>query len=222
MVALAILAGAGCSPYVQGNGVYGEEDRTPVETFTGIHVSDGIEATVTSGAAQQKVIASGDANLLRDYIKTSVVTDQGSGPVLHVSIDVAGGSWSSTIPPRVVVDVGELRYVKTESDSHVAASNVSTLLLTLEAQGKSDIFVMGGGGERLEATAIGAVIDADAYPVSGGALVTLSEAGRLTLKSAGPVDGTIHNGCTLVNQGTGTCAGLVVPQGETATIQCQP
>lgn len=217
---LGALAAAGCSPYVQGNGVYGEEVRTPAETFTGVQVEDGMEATVVAGAAAQRVVVSGDANLL-PYIETAVITDQGSGPVLHVSIDFHGGSGSPTIPPRVVVSLAELRYLQAADDSHATATGVATPLLTLEAHGKSDLLVSGAGGLRVEVIASESAVDAGSYPVSEGALVDLSAGSRAELQSDGPVAGTVRGGCTLDNLlGAGSCAGVTTPPGETATIQC--
>ncbi|HEY6098390.1 MAG TPA: DUF2807 domain-containing protein, partial [Anaeromyxobacter sp.] len=76
--ALLSVAGAlaGCQPYVQGNGVYREERRNDLGAFTGVHLEDGIEATVTAGIAQQMVTVSGDANVL-PYIETEVRTEAG-------------------------------------------------------------------------------------------------------------------------------------------------
>jgi hypothetical protein len=218
-VGLAALL-AGCDPYVEGNGVFREEDRTPAEAFTGIHVEDGIEAVVTSGAAQQKVVVSGDANIVRDYLKTEVVTDQGSGPVLHVRIDTGGGGWSASITPRVVVDLAELRYVGAE-DSHVTAAGVATLLFAVEAYGDSEVLVSGSGGGRIEVVASGSEVDAGFYLVSEGALVDLSSGARAVLNSDGPVAGSVRGGCTLANLGSGSCSGVIVPPGETASV-CAP
>ncbi|HET8541168.1 MAG TPA: DUF2807 domain-containing protein, partial [Anaeromyxobacter sp.] len=219
-LALALLGAAGCTPYVEGNGVYHEEDRTPAETFTGVRIQDGIEATVTSGAAQQKVVVSGDANIVKDYVKTEIVSDQGSGPVLHVRVASGGGTVDPSLPLRVRVELAELRYVHAGGDSHVKATGVATLLLKTEARGKSSVLVMGAGGGRIEVVASDSSVDAASYPVAEGALVDLSSGARAELHSAGAVAGTVRGGCTLENFGDGLCHGVVVPVGETATILC--
>jgi hypothetical protein len=164
---------------------------------------------------------SADANVL-PYVRTKLENVVLSGPILHVWLEPPSGGLTSTNPLRVVVSLAELRYAKAEGDSHLSASGVATQQLSLDASDRSDIFVMGAGGERLEILASNATVDADAYPVTGGALVTLSSASRATLSCAGPVAGTAGGGSTLLNEGAGTCAGVVVPQGETATIQCPP
>jgi hypothetical protein len=206
---------------VQGNGVYGEENRTPSTTFTGVHAQGGVQATVTSGAARPKVIVSGDANLV-PYIETRVVTEDGDRQVLHVRVDVPGGSWSSTIPPRVVVDLAELEYAHAAGDSHLSASGVATQHLSIEAHGKSDVLVMGPGGGRIQVVASDAAVDAGAYPVSEGAQVELSSGARAELRSDGPVAGAVRAGCRLENLGSGRCAAVLVPAGETPppTILC--
>jgi len=221
-LALAALVVAGCDPYVEGNGVYYEENRTPAETFTGVHVQDGIEATVASGSAQQKVLVSGDANIVRDYVKTEIVTDRGSGPVLHVRLATSSPTLDPTIPLRAVIELAELRSVQADGDSHVSASGVATLLLSIEAYGNSDVLVMGPGGGRIEVVASDAAVDAGSYPVSEGALVDLSSGSRAELHSDGPVAGTVRGGCTLENFGSGLCNGVIVPSGETPspTILC--
>ncbi len=216
-LALAAALAAGCHPYVEGNGVYGEEDRTPAQTFTGVEVHDGIEVTVTSGAAQQRVIVSADQNVVQ-WMTTRVSTDTGSGPVLHLSIDKAG--WTSTNPPRAVVDLAELRYVNAQDDSHVSASGVATLLLSVQAYQRSDVFVMGSGGGRIEVVADDATVDAGTYPLGEGALVTLTSRSRAEVHSDGPVAGSAAAGSTLENFGSGTCAGVVADAG--ATILCPP
>lgn len=220
-VALAAAALAGCDPYIEGNGVFREEDRTPPTTFQGIHVEDGIEVTVTSGA-EQKVTVSGDSNLL-EYLETDVVAEPGLGPILRLRIEVPDGSWSSTLPPRAVVQLGELRYVLATGRSHVGASQVATAALAIQASDRSDVLVSGPGGATIDVIASGASVDAGSYPVTDGAEVALSSGARVELRSDGPVTGTVGDGCTLDNLlGTGSCAGVVVPPGDTATIQCNP
>ncbi len=218
LLALAALAVAGCDPYVEGNGVYLEEDRTPTQTVFGVHVQDGIQATVASAAAQQKVVVSGDANIVKDYVKTEVVADQGSGPVLHVRLASGHPTLDPALPLRAVIQLAELRSVEADGDSHVSASAVATQLLSLEASGKSSVVVMGAGGARVEVSVADAAVDAGAYPVSEGALVAVSGGGRVEVHSDGPVAGTVATGSTLENFGAGTCAGVTADAG--ATLLC--
>jgi hypothetical protein len=220
-LALAALAVAGCDPYVQGNGVYVEENRTPSETFTGLQIQDGFEATVTSGAASQRVVVSGDANVVKDYVKTEVITDAGSGPVLHVRIEMPGGTVEPNLPLRVVVDLAELRYVNATGSSRLTASGVATQQLYVEARDDSDAEIRGSGGERIQVVASSSSrVFSAAYPVSGGALVDLSSAAHAQLHSDGPVAGSVGSDAVLENLGTGICTGVSVPAGETATIEC--
>ncbi len=218
LAALAALSFAGCSPYVEGNGVYYEEHRAPNETFYGVHVQDGIQVTVTSGAGQQDVVVSGDANVVKDYVVTEVATDQGSGPVLHVRLAANHPPIDTTIPIRAVVQLGELRSAEADGNSRVSASGVATFLLSLEASGKSDVVVIGSGGGRVELAVDDASIDAGAYPVSEGALVAVSSGGRAEIHSDGVVAGSVGAGSTLENFGSGACTG--VSADASATVLC--
>ncbi len=192
-------------------------------TFEGLRVRDGIEATVTAGAAQPRLVVSGDANLL-PYIHAEVEADPGSVPagILRLWIEVPAGNFSICIPPLAVLEMGELKYVGAEGDSHVNASGVATQLLSVEAYGKSDINVAGPGGGRIQVVASGATVDAATYPVSDGAQVDLSSGARAGLHSGGAVTGTVGAACTLYNFGTDACTAVTVPPGATPppTIIC--
>jgi hypothetical protein len=218
-LAAVAVASSACSPYVEGNCVSGSETRTLETTFEGVRVENGIRATVTAGLAQPRLVVSGDANLL-SYIHTQIEADSGSVPsnVLHVWIEVPGGTFSSCVPPTAVLDAGELRYIGADGDSDVDASGVSTRTLSVAATAKSIVTVAGAGGERIQVTASDARVDASTYPVSLGADVTLTSAGRASLDSDGPVTGTVAAGCTLQNFGSDAC-NAVVPQ-PGATVVC--
>ncbi len=218
-LAVAALAASACSPYVEGNCVSGSETRTLATAFEGVRVQNAIHATVTSGAAQPRLVVSGDANLL-PYIHDELVRDSGSVPsyVLRVWIEVPSGSFSTCVPPAVAVDTGELRYVGAEGDSDVDASGVATQTLAIDASGKSIVTVSGAGGERIQVTASDARVDAATYPVSLGAEVALTSGARASLHSDGPVTGSVGAACTLQNFGTDACT-AVVPDGG-ATIVC--
>lgn len=217
--ALALLALAACEPYVQGNGVYLEENRTPEGVvLVGLHVEDGLEVAVTSGAAQQHVTVSGDANLV-EYIVTDV-QDEGGGAVLHLRIDAPGG-WSSTIPPRAVVRLVQLEYLLVRGDSQVSVADAAAPLLTILASEGSDVDVAGAGGAAIAVTASSAIVDAGAYPVTEGASVDLSEGARVELRSDAEVTGTVRSACTLDNLlGAGSCVSVVV-EGD-GTLLCNP
>jgi hypothetical protein len=218
-VVAGALAASGCRPYVEGNCVSGSETRTLEATFEGVRVENAIHATVTAGVAQPRLVVSGDANLL-SYIRTKIEADSGSVPsnVLHLWIEVPGGTFSPCVPPTAVLDAGELRYIGADGDSDVDASGVATRTLSVGATAKSIVTVTGAGGERIQVEVSDARVDASTYPVSLGADVTLTGGGRASLHSDGPVTGTVAAGCTLQNFGSDACV-AVVPQSG-ATVVC--
>jgi len=220
--ALAVAAAlTGCKPYVEGNCVNGSEVRTPTQTFQGLRVESAIQATVNAGAAQPKLVVSGDANLL-PYIHAEVVPDPGSVPagVLRLWIEVPAGNFSICIPPLAVLDTGELSYVGAEGDSHVDLSGLATPLLSVEASGKSAVNVAGAGGGRIQVVASDATVDAAAYPVTAGAQVDLTSGARAELHSDAAVAGTAGAGCTLYNFGKDACTAVVASGTPPPTVLC--
>jgi hypothetical protein len=217
-VALALAASA-CSPYVEGNCVSGSETRTLSSTFEGIRVQNAMHATVTAGAAQPRLVVSGDANLL-PYIHAELERDSGSVPsyLLHLWIEVPSGSFATCVPPTAAVETGELRYVGADGDSDVDASGVATQTLSVDASRKSIVTVAGAGGERIQVSASDARVDAATYPVALGAEVALASGARASLHADGPVTGAVAADCTLQNFGTDACTAVVPQPG--ATIVC--
>ncbi len=219
---LVALALAGCDPYVQGNGVYLEERRPGLAPFVGLHVEDGIEATVTAGTPAQDVLVSGDANVVA-YIRTQVEMDGGRS-VLHVFVSEQFGK---TIPPRVVIDVPTFEYVLATQGSRAHVRNAATPAFRVIADQGSALDLAGANGSVAAGESIsvelasGAVLDAASYPVSQSASVALSGASLARLRSDGPVTGTVANASELDNLlGSGDCSGVVADQAS--RVRCRP
>lgn len=219
-VGLLALALGGCDTLVQGNGVYFEEVREDVGPFVGLRVEDGIQATVTAQTAAQRVLVSGDANVVR-IIRTEVEVGAGR-PVLHVFIQE---TFERTIPPAVVVEVPSFEYVSATQGSRIRVGNAGTDIFTVVADQGSAVQLLGKddvdpAGETIEVEiASGAVLDATRYPVSATASVALSGASAAKLHSDGPVTGTVANASRLENlYGTGHCA--LVSKDDTSTVSC--
>jgi len=219
-VAALLVAALACRPYVQGNGVFLEEDRSPsVGPFTGVHVEDGIDATVTSGAATQSVVVSGDANVVK-YVKTEVKTETVRGVavgVLHVSVDVPGGEFETTIPIRAVIRVRALGFAAASEDARIDVADAATPELVIEARGGSQVSVRGLGGTSLYATLDAAALDAGSYAVSF-AEVNLTAKSFAQLRADVTVTGSVQGASTVENLlGTGVCD---VTKDEASTVRC--
>jgi hypothetical protein len=217
-----VLAGAlaACEPYVQGNGVYLEEDRSGgVVPFVGVRVEDGIQATVTDGAAAQTVVVSGDANVV-PYIKAEVRTIEVRGAqlaVLHLTLDPPGDDYGVTIPPRAVVRATELGYVAAAEASKVNAFDAATAAMVVDGHGGSEVTLRGPGGESLHATLVAAALDAGSYAVDL-AEVSLAAGSRAELHAQVTVTGEAQGASAVDNLlGTGTCD---VTLDETSTLAC--
>jgi Putative auto-transporter adhesin, head GIN domain len=210
-LALAVLSSsslAACQPYVQGDGVYREERRPDPGPFTGVLVESGIGASVAAGAGARSVTVSGDANVV-PYIETEVRTDSGR-QVLHVWISKA---FIGTIPPRAVVEVPSLEYASATESSRIAAKGVAAVAFEAVADKRASLVLQGAAlpaGESIDVRlSSGAVLDASAYGVSGGASVQLSGGSAAKLECDGPVTGTVTGGSELDNlAGAGSCAGV--------------
>jgi putative autotransporter adhesin-like protein len=209
-LALAVLSSflAACQPYVQGDGVYREERRPDPGPFTGVVVESGIAASITAGAGDRSVTVSGDANVV-PYIETEVHTDSGR-QVLHVWISKA---FIGTIPPRAVVEVPSLEYASATESSRIAAKGVAAAAFEAVADRGASLVLEGAAtsaGESIDVRlATGAVLDASAYGVSGGASVQLSGGSVAKLECDGPVTGTVTGGSELDNlAGAGSCGGV--------------
>ncbi len=216
LVLLAALGG--CDPYVQGNGVYAEEQRPDPGDFTGIHVESGVEAIVTAGASARSVTVSGDANVV-PYIETQVQSD-GGRRVLHVWISRA---FSGTIPPRAWVEVPVLEYAAATEGARITAKAVAAPAFEVVADDGASVVLEGAAapaGDSIDVT-LGsrAVLNAGAYEVSGGASVALSGASSAKLHSDGPVSGTVSGGSQLDNLlGAGDCTAVAAD--GTSKLSC--
>jgi hypothetical protein len=222
LVALAFAAVAlACDPYVQGNGIYLEVERTP-GPFAGVHVDDAIAATVVvSVGAAHTVRVSGDANIL-DYVKTQVrpVDVRGdSVDVLHVWVEEPSGGYAPTIPIRAVVQLPALRYLGTREAAHLEARDVAAPDLDLEAGGGSDVEVKGPGGTTLHASLGDASADLGSWSVQD-AVVTLTGRSSLELVATGTVTGEAHGTSAVNNLVAGaTCD---VSLFDAARLACGP
>ncbi len=233
-LAAALLAVAACDPYVEGSGVYGEEDRTSsVGSFVGIHVEDGVVGTVTSHASDFRVIVSGDSNLLQ-YVLTEVREDLVLGVpqrVLHVWVSLSAG-YSSTNPFAVVVQAPDLVYALAKQNARVDVTGAETAIFTARVESGGRVSVVGPhavdplgdpAGDAIHVYASNGVVDASRYVTTDptqAAWVELAANARVQLHADGPVMGTASGASTLFNAGTGSCAGVELSGG--ATAECPP
>lgn len=206
--AAGLLLGAGlaaCEPYVEGNGVLREEVRD-LPAFVGVVISDGIQAAVTAGAAEQLVRVSGDENVL-DFVETVVSDRAAVGRVLEVK---TASSYQSKNPLRVAVSIPILAFVSAKDAAPVTIAGAAAPAFTVEAVDGSHLVLAGGGGERLVVTLGGgqhggASLDARGYPVAT-AEVALTAGARVQLAAAVSVTGTAAGASRVENEGAGACA----------------
>jgi hypothetical protein len=207
IVAAALLVG--CNPRLQGSGVYLEEPRER-EAFVGIHLQDGVSASVTSGEPQTLRVI-GDSNVV-PHIDTSVVDEPlGLTTIQVLRVSVSEG-YDPTIAPRVVVSVPSFIFVRVLGDAdgdRVVAADVNDAaapMFTAEASGRSRVTLSGAGGAGIGAALGGdALLDATEY-VTSAAVVALSGRATAMLRSNGPVTGTAVDDSRVDNLlGTGPC-----------------
>jgi hypothetical protein len=221
LAALALAAAAlACEPYVQGNGVYLEVQRTP-GPFAGVHVDDGIAGTVTvvSGPGYS-VVVSGDANLL-DYVRTEVQLLDLRGEavdVLHVWVDEPGAGYDGTIPIRATIEVPALRYVGAIGASRVEAREVAAAELDVESRGGSFLDVRGSGGTDLHAVAEGSTLDLGSWLASTYAEVTATGRSHVEVAATGTLTGEARDTSVVQNLATAAVCDLVAD--PTATGPC--
>ncbi len=219
VAALALAAaGLGCTPYVQGNGVFGEEQRT-TKAFLGVQVEDGIVANVAVGTPQS-VLVSGDANVVQE-VATEVVPDAATGfTVLRVHMMVS--QWSSVHPLRVDAVTPELRLLRASGESSVAATGVAATTFTVDGTEDAVLRLSGPGGGDLAVTLagehVGSLLDASAYPVAT-AHVDVSSRSRAELDATSQVDGTVTADASVHNADPSVCQ-LTDPTGAAAS--CAP
>jgi hypothetical protein len=220
--AAALALVAGCNPYVQGNGVYAEEDRTgTVGEFAGLQIESGdirggdrLSAVVTSGEARS-VRVTGDANLVREIVTEveSEFVGTTTIQVLHVRISLED-QYDPTIGLQVAISIPSFSFVRAEGASTVQVKRAGAPVFTVDASGSSSVTVTGAEGhigDLIDATlANDTLLDATNYPTAR-ARVDLSGKGTAKLHSNGPVTGTAANDSLLDNLlGTGDCNGVVV------------
>lgn len=218
LVALA-LALAACDPYVQGNGVFLEENRA-VPAFDAIRVTDGIAATITAGAATPSVAVIGDANVVQ-YVTTAVVDAELRGrPSRLLQVSVSEDDFDTTIPLHVRVSAGALRAVLAPGAGKIVVENAAADDFVVEASGVDAMSLTGAGGTALHATLDDTWLDAHRYPVVT-ADVTLTNRSTVQLDADGAVTGTAHGTSTVDNLlGAATCATVVVSKDETSQVLC--
>jgi hypothetical protein len=212
---------AGCTPYVQGNGVFHEETRD-VPAFRGITVEDGIQAIVRIEPGPQIVRVSGDANVVQQ-LATEVGADAAL-PIQVLKVRVVGGDFSSVHPLRLDVRVPLLEVVRLQDATRVEVHGATADLFTVEARDGSTVLLDGAGGALLDVVLAGgqhggAHLDADLYPVTD-ASVTLTQSSRVELSATGTVAGTATAGSLVENHAAGVCA--VTDPATSAPVSCSP
>ncbi len=229
--AAAVLALARCDPYVEGNGVYFEEDRTgqfSASQIVGVHAEDGVLATVTAHAASQRVVVSGDANLVphvRTEIQMETVHDA-LQPVLHVYVDLSGG-YTFVNPPTIAVQVSDLVYALAKQNGNVDVTGAAAAIFTVRAESGGDVSLVGPnasdpdgfpGGDRINVYASDGNVDAHLYATTSATLaayVELSQGAHAQIHADGPVSGTASGAGTWLDNtaGIGSCAGVTASGG---------
>jgi hypothetical protein len=209
-LALALTA---CHPKLMGSGVLGEEVRI-VAPFDAVDVSLAIEATVSANAAAQRVIISGDANLLQ-YVATPVEAE-----VLRTRLHGTAGI-EPVLPLRIAAQATALRAVRATEAAHVDVSGAGdvnpSFVFEVEASGASHVQLRGSGGHHLVVNLSGGSgLDASAYAVDGATLL-LGGGSTLRVHSTGDPIGTVSGGSSVQVSGGGSCAALALSGGSTCT-----
>jgi hypothetical protein len=211
LAAVAAAALAACDPYVQGNGVFHQEDRSAgLAPFEGIHVEDGIQvdATERSGSAAQMVVVSGDANVV-GQLKTEVRQETiGDVPTAVLHLFVAPEHFDSENPLRAVVGANGLRLVRARDRSRVDVTDAAAALFVVDAGGGADVTLRApldatGVDRTLDVTADAAFVHATAYPVES-ARVAAGGGSHVELL-ADEVSGTADATSRVDNFGGGSC-----------------
>jgi hypothetical protein len=226
LIAALALAAAGlaCDPYVQGNGVYIEVDRTP-GPFAGVHVDDGIQATANvSAGGSYTVRLSGEANIVDGYVRAEVRTIDLGGEfvdVLYVWVAEPKGGYAPTIPLRAVIQPPSLRYLAAIRAARLEANEVSSPVLDVEASGGSYLEAKGPApaGATLRATLSGGHGELSLYAVQD-AQVMLDGASTLKVSASGTLSGEAHDASTVTNVVAAAACGVITS--ETATVVCGP
>jgi hypothetical protein len=205
---LAVLAG--CSSFVEGNGVYAErvlEAGPALPEFHGVSIGfpgdvdvsgHPLVATVYAAAEARRVVLSGDENVI-EHIKVSV----DAGGRLVTTIDVDG--YSSVHPPQLLVHAPSLAAVESLGGADVAVHGAPAVDFGVIASSRGHVTLAGpGGGDLTAALSGGAQLDASAYPVRS-AVLTLAEASCAKVWPEQPVTGAAADGSTVLVKGSAGC-----------------
>jgi hypothetical protein len=217
LAALAVVAagaaGAGCTPFIHGNGVF-VEDARGVPTFAAISIEDPMTAqveVVASGA--QHVVVSGDSNVVQQ-VEARVVTDPGGSGLSLLRVYVSGATGFDTVNPlRVDITVPDLQLARADDGARVVVHGAAATAFTAEATEDSTLQLSGPGGDALVVRATGSkagsVVDASGWPVHTAA-VTAAHA-TVMVEAAQDVTGSLvcaapaEGFCRVKNYGVGAC-----------------
>lgn len=206
VVALALLASAGCADDLvtsgltgsglRGNGDVVTETRT-VADFDELRAGNGIAVrlTVDTAAAQAaapgevELAARADSNLL-EYVVTEL-----DGPALRATIDGPSGGVSPTEGMQITATVGRLSSISADNGAVVDVIGLAGSL-TLSANNGA-VIDLAGTGSTFELDADnGVVVAAGGFAVDT-AVVDIDNGAVVSVCVAGSVSGTADNGAVL-------------------------
>jgi len=217
---LPLLAAlAGCSNFVEGNGVYAvrvldastglSEFTSAVVGFPGdVDVSGHPpSASIYCEAQARRVELSGDENVI-EHIKVAV---DASGRLV-TTIDVDG--YSSVHPLWLRVDAPDLQEVEATAGSYVSVDDAPADAFSVLASARGHVVLRGAGGGQLNAALVGgAQLTASAFPVSSANL-TLAGASTATVWPEQAVSGTAAEGSCVWVKGSAGCT-MTLADGST-------
>lgn len=208
---LPLLAAlAGCSSFVEGNGVYAERVLSAGPDLPEFHgVSIGfpgdvdvsghpLVASVYASAEVRRVVLSGDENVI-DHIKVGV----DANGRLVTTIDVDG--YSSVHPPQLLVNAPGLRGADATGGAVVTVHDAPAGVFSVLLSDRGRVVLDGAPGGQLGASLVGgAELDASAYPVRT-AILTLAGASTATVWPEQPVTGSADERSTVLVKGSAGC-----------------
>lgn len=218
LLPLLAASAAGCSNFVEGNGVYAERTleaaALPPFTAASIGFPGNVDvsghppaASIHADALAPKVVLSGDENVI-EHIKVLV---DGTG-TLVTSIDVDG--YTSVHPPQLLVNAPGLTGVRSRGGSDVAVHDAPPADFSVTAADGGHVAVDGEAGTTLTVTLSGgAALDAAAYQVVAAALA-LSGTSRATVWPQQAATGSAADGSTVLVKGSAGC-GVTLTGGST-------
>jgi putative autotransporter adhesin-like protein len=201
LVPLLAATLAACTPHVDGNGVFAERTLR-LAAFDRVAIGLGIEATIVANADERSVVISGDENVL-EHITVDVASS-----TLRTDTDLA--SFSSVHPLRLRIKTPELLSVTALGEARLAVSDAATSSFTVVAEGQSQVWLVGAGGDALEVRLRDrSVLFGFGYPVVGATL-DVADGSTAQLHASGPVTGAVaggpHGGSHVEVQGGGSCS----------------